>query len=223
MRVERPRLDVALVVEEHVARRRIRRDFARVDEHVACRRSRDAAGRTRRRPVPSCWARRPRAPRSRRPPHRTHCRPARGSPSRPRSRADAPLAIAALPRAPSAAADAAARTASTRTDQQRYEAGSHARTCGLGISGLPRPGASCRASATSGCTNSLTSPPKLAISRTSVEEMKLNCSVGVRNTSRPGRQMPAHGRELELELEIRHGAQAAHDHVQTVLGARNRP
>ena len=38
------------------------------------------------------------------------------------------------------------------------------------------------ASATAGCTNSLTSPPRLAISRISVDEMKLNCSVGVRNT-----------------------------------------
>ena len=31
------------------------------------------------------------------------------------------------------------------------------------------------------------------------------------------RQVPAHGRELELELEIGHGAQAAHDHAQAVL------
>jgi hypothetical protein len=38
------------------------------------------------------------------------------------------------------------------------------------------------ASATSGCTNSRTSPPRLAISRISVEEMKLKRSVGVRNT-----------------------------------------
>ena len=31
------------------------------------------------------------------------------------------------------------------------------------------------------------------------------------------RQVPAHGRELELELEIGHGAQAAHDDAQAVL------
>lgn len=40
----------------------------------------------------------------------------------------------------------------------------------------------CSAFATSGCTNWETLPPRLAISRTSVDEMKLNCSVGVRKT-----------------------------------------
>jgi hypothetical protein len=39
-----------------------------------------------------------------------------------------------------------------------------------------------RASATIGCTNSRTLPPRLAISRISVEDTKLNCSLGVRNT-----------------------------------------
>ena len=39
-----------------------------------------------------------------------------------------------------------------------------------------------RASATAGCTKCETSPPSIAISRTSVDEMKVNCSCGVRKT-----------------------------------------
>src|SRR5690606_10024574 len=42
--------------------------------------------------------------------------------------------------------------------------------------------ARCKAVPTAGWTNCETSPPRLAISRTRVDEMKLNCSVGVMKT-----------------------------------------
>ncbi len=40
----------------------------------------------------------------------------------------------------------------------------------------------CSSASTIGCTNSCTSPPSTAISRTKEEEMNVNCSCGVRNT-----------------------------------------
>ncbi len=44
------------------------------------------------------------------------------------------------------------------------------------------------------------------------------CSCGVMNTdSISGSQVPAHIGQLKFEFEIRHGAQAAHDHGQAVL------
>ena len=85
---DRPGDRVAVLVEIHVARGGAGRHLAQVDHGLEAVAARGEAGRTRRRRDPSTTARPPRAPPPRRPPHRTHCRPWRGSPCPPHSRVD---------------------------------------------------------------------------------------------------------------------------------------
>ena len=180
--------DVALLVEEHVARRgsarlRARRPWSRG------RPTRDAAARSRRRRARSCSARRLRA--------RQLTATAASNALPPCFRISMPglrreLCCAGdrgLAGGFGGASAAASGGAQQRDDEQQSRRANAAMRSSLTtdstfgsfrLCGAPRrvAGRSRRRDA----RTALTLPPKLAISRTSVEEMKVNCSGGVRNT-----------------------------------------
>ena len=178
------RHDVALLIQEHVARRRLRRDFARVDHGL------ESIRRAMQQPESAA----------------AESRAARLDDRERRAHGDCCVeSIAALlqdlqsrlSRQLMRARDRRlrrfrrrVRSGEPRREQRddEQEMNTRAEQCelhvglDLGLQALRRAQARCRAASTAGCTNSLTLPPKLAISRTSEDEMKVKRSAGVRNT-----------------------------------------